>query len=111
MPLIHSQAGKTSILEVMERRPDDTVSPLALPRPGPTVGLNLGSLSVRGRPVTVWDLGGAEGLRGIWAQYYEEAQVIVFVVDATRREKLVEAKAALGTVLGMFLLYCSWFMV
>lgn len=95
------QAGKSSILEVLERdQTEASGSPSALPSPRPTVGLNLGSLTVKARPLCIWDLGGAPGLRSIWAEYFAETHVIVFVVDATRRERFAEARAELERLLG-----------
>lgn len=95
------QAGKSSILEVLERdQTEASGSPSALPSPRPTVGLNLGALTVRARPLCIWDLGGAAGLRSIWAEYFAETHVIVFVVDAARRERFAEARAELERVLG-----------
>jgi ADP-ribosylation factor related protein 1 len=52
---------------------------------------------IAGCNIVFWDLGGQSGMRSIWTQYYEEAHGIVFVLDATNKERFEEAKAALGT--------------
>lgn len=35
-----------------------------------------------GAQVQFWDLGGAEDLHGLWAGYYAESHVVMFVVDS-----------------------------
>lgn len=37
-----------------------------------------------------WDLGGQEDLRTLWSSYYDEANAMIFVVDATRRDLFAE---------------------
>lgn len=49
---------------------------MALSKISPTVGLNIGRLEIRGANVIMWDLGGEEGLRGIWDKYYMDAHAV-----------------------------------
>mmetsp|Transcript_9980 Transcript_9980/g.13906 ORF Transcript_9980/g.13906 Transcript_9980/m.13906 type:complete len:228 (+) Transcript_9980:118-801(+) len=65
----------------------------------PTVGLNIGKLEIGRVKLLLWDLGGQEGLRVIWHNYFAEAHAVIFIVDATDSERLDEAKATLATIL------------
>jgi ADP-ribosylation factor related protein 1 len=93
------RAGKTHVLEKFKALFTD------LPglEPGqivPTVGLNVGRLDAAGSALVFWDLGGAQGLRGIWDKYYAEAHALVYVVDAAEANRFDEAKTALDRALG-----------
>lgn len=66
----------------------------------PTVGLNIARFEAYGSPLVFWDLGGQAGLRSIWDKYYGESHALLFVVDATDRARLEEAKACLDRTLG-----------
>ena len=79
-------------------RPIPAVGPA--PQVLPTVGLNLAHFEALGTPLLCWDVGGAAGLRGIWSKYYRECHALVFVVDASDRTRLDEAKLALDRALG-----------
>jgi GTPase SAR1 family protein len=46
--------------------------------------------------LTLWDLGGEAGFRSVWERYFREAHIVVFVLDATARARLPEARAELG---------------
>lgn len=53
-------------------------------------------ISAGGRStLTLWDLGGEASFRSVWERYYREATVVVFVIDATQRARLPEARAEL----------------
>lgn len=95
-----SQAGKTSVLEALKAACDASAGSVAPAAIQPTVGLNIGSLDLAGSPVTVWDLGGAPGLRRIWTEYYGEAHAVVMVVDASTPSRFQESKHALDSALG-----------
>ena len=90
-------AGKSTLLEhiktVYTRNyglPADKITP--------TIGMNLGKFKHKGTQVIMWDLGGQLKMRAIWERYYDEAQGVVFVVDAADPARLQEAKAAYDTV-------------
>ncbi|KAL6769354.1 hypothetical protein ACKKBG_A30680 [Auxenochlorella protothecoides x Auxenochlorella symbiontica] len=93
-------AGKTSVLEALKAACDPSAGSVAPAAIQPTVGLNIGSLDLAGSPVTVWDLGGAPGLRRIWTEYYGEAHAVVMVVDASTPSRFQESKHALDSALG-----------
>ena len=52
------------------------------PKPtAPTVGQNVSTLNLPDMYLKIWDVGGQEGLRGLWNSYYDVCHAIVFVVD------------------------------
>jgi len=90
-------AGKTTFLEHVKgafNRAHAPAPPGAIP---PTRGMNLFKTGVFDMSVTVWDVGGS--LRDMWAQYYAEADALVFCVDASDRAAFPAASAALADAL------------
>ncbi|GAB4822733.1 hypothetical protein N2152v2_009779 [Parachlorella kessleri] len=71
----------------------------------PTVGLNIGRFEAYGSPLVFWDLGGQAGLRSIWDKYYGESHALMFVVDASDKHRIEEAKACMDKALGNRELY------
>lgn len=65
----------------------------------PTVGFNVENLVSKKIMFTVWDLGGQERIRKLWPTYYQNTQVIIFVVDSNDRARLPEAKSELQQLL------------
>jgi small GTP-binding protein len=110
-------SGKTALLECMKvhiTTKHKQVSSLSLgsehsDKPGisssklaaltPTVGLNVARLPTGRERLLVWDLGGAEGLRPIWARYVSEAEALVWVVDSSDPENMEESRRCLHQVL------------
>lgn len=56
----------------------------------PTVGLNVAKLETGRERLLVWDLGGAAPLRSIWRRYVEDAEALIFVVDAAAPESVMD---------------------
>ncbi len=65
----------------------------------PTIGMNLAKLHYKGNIVIIWDLGGQIKMRNMWEKYYEDAHVILFVVDSVDIARLEEAKLAYGKII------------
>ena len=90
-------AGKSTLLEMIK-----SLYSMSLFQPDnirPTVGQNIGRVTVGESDKVVlafWDLGGQEGLRRIWEEYYRESDALIFVVDATDRGRIEECKHAFG---------------
>ena len=91
-------AGKSTLLEMIK-----SLYAATLFQPDnirPTVGQNIGRVVVgdadKKLTLVFWDLGGQEGLRKIWEEYYSESEALIFVVDATDRGRIEECKDALG---------------
>ncbi|XP_038902673.1 ADP-ribosylation factor-like protein 8 [Benincasa hispida] len=58
--------------------------------------LDIGRLKVLNAKLVFWDLGGQPGLHSIWEKYYEEAHVVIYVIDAACPSKFEDSKFALG---------------
>ncbi|TPX57944.1 hypothetical protein SpCBS45565_g06599 [Spizellomyces sp. 'palustris'] len=65
---------------------------LGLDNAGKTVEINSTRLNF-------WDLGGQRELHSIWEKYYSECHAIVFVVDATDKERIEEVKETFESVI------------
>ena len=48
---------------------------------------------------TVWDVGGQDKIRPLWRHYYQNTQVVVWVVDATDRDRMDQSKEELHRIL------------
>ena len=93
-------AGKTTVLESLKLLfASDKAGSVPLDSILPTVGLNMGRLEAHGCDVTLWDLGGQQSFRSIWDKYYEDADVLIYVVDAADEERFDEARLTLQTLL------------
>ena len=42
--------------------------------------------------LVIWDLGGQGGLRSIWDKYFDEANALIWVVDASDRVRLRDSQ-------------------
>lgn len=66
----------------------------------PTIGFNVVTVELNKKSMlTIWDVGGQGGLRSNWKYYLEGCKALVFVVDASDRTRMEEAKTALKTIL------------
>ncbi|WRT65576.1 uncharacterized protein IL334_002521 [Kwoniella shivajii] len=57
---------------------------------GPTVGQNIGKITLPSTELRFFDLGGQRDIRSIWPKYYDECHAVVFVVDACDQARLTE---------------------
>ncbi|KAK6135316.1 hypothetical protein DH2020_030958 [Rehmannia glutinosa] len=92
------KAGKTTLLEKLKSQYLN-LEGLPTDRIVPTVGLNIGRVEVSNTKLVFWDLGGQPGLRSIWEKYYEEANAVIYVVDAACPSRFEDSKSALEKVL------------
>nr|XP_019012198.1 arf/Sar family protein [Kwoniella pini CBS 10737]OCF50979.1 arf/Sar family protein [Kwoniella pini CBS 10737] len=82
-------AGKTTMLEKIKTMYNPT--PGMLPEKiGPTVGQNIGKITLPSTELRFYDLGGQRDIRSIWPKYYDECHAVVFVVDACDQARLTE---------------------
>ncbi|KAI9619690.1 hypothetical protein H4Q26_014072 [Puccinia striiformis f. sp. tritici PST-130] len=51
----------------------------------PTIGQNLGRITLSSTYLKFWDLGGSKDIRRIWEKYYDEADAICWVMDSQDR--------------------------
>lgn len=93
-------SGKTSVLERIKDAYMD-VTGLRPEQIIPTVGMNIAKVPYGRLPYacTFWDLGGAIALRGIWNNYFKDADAAAYVVDAASEESLEEAMVELERAL------------
>ncbi|KAH8107788.1 P-loop containing nucleoside triphosphate hydrolase protein [Cristinia sonorae] len=91
-------AGKTTLLEKIKTLYND-VPGLTPDKIGPTVGQNMGKITLPSTILQFWDLGGQRGIRNIWHRYYDDCHAVVFVIDAEDRERLVEGWEVFDSVL------------
>ena len=64
----------------------------------PTVGSNVEEVTHRNVRFQVWDLGGQDKLRKVWATYYCGAHAVVLVVDSTDRARLNVVRDELAAI-------------
>lgn len=88
------KAGKTTLLENLKDQFSEQGG-LDPQKILPTVGLNVGYLTIRHQKVIAWDLGGSLALRRIWEKYYSDCHALVYVIDAANRERFPESKSTL----------------
>ncbi|KAL7845668.1 hypothetical protein AOLI_G00238600 [Acnodon oligacanthus] len=85
-------AGKSTLLYRIQRG--------VVMQTSPTIGFNVLTLELDKKTVfTVWDIGGQGSMRAYWKYYLENSEALVFVVDASDRARMEEAKTALKEVL------------
>ena len=93
-------AGKTTFLERVKSMfsQDGGASSVPLDRILPTIGLNMGRVQAHGCDLTLWDLGGQQSFRSIWNNYFEDADVLIYVVDSADSERFEEATRTLHKI-------------
>jgi ADP-ribosylation factor-like protein 3 len=84
-------SGKTSILKKLS---DEDISHIM-----PTQGFNIKSIQQAGFKLNVWDIGGQRAIRPYWRHYFDNADVLVFVIDSADKRRLEEAGAELDQLL------------
>ena len=60
----------------------DGIYTLVPPKTSTTLGQNVVELETASTVVTVWDIGGGEGIRPMWKHYVDDADKLVFVIDS-----------------------------
>ncbi|KAJ7773012.1 P-loop containing nucleoside triphosphate hydrolase protein [Mycena metata] len=91
-------AGKTTLLERIKTLYTDTPG-LTPDKIGPTVGQNMGKITLPSTILQFWDLGGQRGIRNIWHKYYDDCHAVAYVIDAEDRERLSEGWEVFDSVL------------
>lgn len=84
-------AGKTTILKALA---SEDVSHIT-----PTQGFNIKSVQSQGILLNVWDIGGQRSIRPYWRNYYENTDVLIYVVDSADRNRLEESSVQLAELL------------
>jgi len=84
-------AGKTTILKALA---SEDVSHIT-----PTQGFNIKSVQSQGILLNVWDIGGQKAIRPYWRNYFENTDVLIYVIDSADRARLEEAGLQLAELL------------
>ncbi|OBT64425.1 ADP-ribosylation factor 6 [Pseudogymnoascus sp. 23342-1-I1] len=83
-------AGKTTILYKLKLNQDVTTIP--------TVGFNVETVTYKNVKFNVWDVGGQDKIRPLWRHYYSGTQGLIFVVDSSDHERIIEARQELHRI-------------
>jgi len=84
-------AGKTTILKALANEEIEHITP--------TQGFNIKSVQSAGFKLNVWDIGGQKKIRPYWKHYYENTDVLVFVVDSTDGKRMDETMVEINELL------------
>merc|ERR1711931_163992 len=84
-------AGKTTILKQLSSEDITQVTP--------TQGFNIKSVQSSGFKLNVWDIGGQRRIRPYWRNYFENTDVLIYVIDSTDRNRFDETGQELQELL------------
>ncbi|CAF1019296.1 unnamed protein product [Didymodactylos carnosus] len=75
-------AGKTTLLKVLASEDISHITP--------TQGFNIKSVASNGFKLNVWDIGGQRRIRPFWRNYFENTDVLIYVIDSADRKRFEE---------------------
>lgn len=75
-------AGKTTILKILASEDITSITP--------TAGFNIKSVISEGFKLNVWDIGGQRKIRPYWKNYFENTDILIYVVDSADKKRLEE---------------------
>lgn len=84
-------AGKTTCLKKLSEEDISHISP--------TQGFNIKTLNKDGFKVNVWDIGGQKAIRTYWNNYFDNTDVLIYVVDSADKKRLEETGVELQALL------------
>ncbi|XP_045455411.1 ADP-ribosylation factor-like protein 3 [Melitaea cinxia] len=84
-------AGKTTILKQLASEDVSHVTP--------TAGFNIKSVLSNGFKLNVWDIGGQRKIRPYWRNYFENTDILIYVVDCSDHQRLEETSLELAELL------------
>ncbi|KAG7297296.1 ADP-ribosylation factor protein 3 [Plutella xylostella] len=84
-------AGKTTLLKQLASEDVTQVTP--------TAGFNIKSVLSNGFKLNVWDIGGQRKIRPYWRNYFENTDILIYVVDCSDTVRLQETSAELMELL------------
>ncbi|KAH6872178.1 ADP-ribosylation factor [Alternaria rosae] len=84
-------AGKTTIVKKIMNEDVNSVSP--------TLGFIIKTIEYDGYKLNMWDVGGQKTLRTYWKNYFEKTDTLIWVVDATDRERIDDCRQELAGLL------------
>ena len=86
-------SGKTTIINYL-KPPKETLSEVT-----PTVGFKVESFKQEKVNFTCFDMSGQGTYRSLWQEYYQEAQGVIFVIDASEEIRFAVSKTELEYML------------
>jgi len=84
-------AGKTTILKSLA---EEDVTHIM-----PTQGFNIKSVVSKGFKLNVWDIGGQKKIRPYWRNYFENTDVLIYVIDSADKKRFEETGEELSELL------------
>ncbi|KAJ3397242.1 ADP-ribosylation factor protein 3 [Lobulomyces angularis] len=84
-------AGKTTILKRLASEAIQDIKP--------TQGFNIKTVVQDGFKMTLWDIGGQKTIRPYWRNYFESADILIYVIDSSDRRRLEETGIELHSLL------------
>lgn len=80
-------AGKTTIVRNFLHQDTSTIAP--------TMGFQINTVAYKSYNLNVWDVGGQSLLRSFWSNYFDAANIVVWVIDGLNVGRLGESYAEL----------------
>ncbi|KAG7507851.1 ADP-ribosylation factor 3 [Solea senegalensis] len=74
--------GKTTLLKQLASEDISHITP--------TQGFNIKSVQSQGFKLNVWDIGGQRKIRPYWRNYFENTDVLIYVIDSADRKRFEE---------------------
>ncbi|XP_039293367.1 ADP-ribosylation factor-like protein 3 [Nilaparvata lugens] len=84
-------AGKTTLLKKLASEDVTHITP--------TQGFNIKSVQSEGFKLNVWDIGGQRKIRPYWRNYFDNTDVLIYVIDSADRKRLDETGYELSELL------------
>ena len=84
-------AGKTTILYNLKLH--ETITTI------PTIGFNVETVKYRNLGLTIWDVGGQEKIRKLWRHYFNNIDIVIYVIDSNDQGRLEESKKELHSLM------------
>ncbi|UXI20653.1 glycosaminoglycan xylosylkinase-like [Sarcoptes scabiei] len=84
-------AGKTTILKKLASEDVTHITP--------TQGFNIKSVQSVGFKLNVWDIGGQRKIRPYWRNYFDNTDVLIYVIDSADKKRFAETSVELNELL------------
>lgn len=84
-------AGKTTALKKLSDEPTTETKP--------TEGFNVKQLHHDGFVLNIWDIGGQETIRSYWKNFYDDTDILIYVIDAADAKTIDKANVELNKLL------------
>ena len=84
-------AGKTTTLKKLASEDVTSITP--------TQGFNIKSVTSDGFKLNVWDIGGQRKIRPYWKNYFENTDILIYVIDSSDKKRFEETSVELNELL------------